>query len=226
MAKSTRLASAVQKENRPLSTMSRLTAIDLESHCPEARDIIHTLGHPPGGPSTFIRTLAHSPAALEVYLGASCALADGHLSPQRRAMIGLAVAEINGSPYGIAMHHASAVAAGLSADDIVNARYGRADDVATHAMLRFVVAVVLQRGEVSDGDFQALRRAGFDDGSVAEIVANIALCTFADLFNNVARTTIDYPAPKYDTAARFAPPVPFPPAVPSMAGANKKTKVS
>lgn len=225
-AEPTPLAPAVHKESRSSSAMSRLTAVDLEANCPEARDIIHTLGHPPGETSNFIRVLAQSPAALEVYLASSCALADGRLSPQRRAMIGLAVAEINGSTYGIAMHHAAAVAAGLSADDIVNARYGRANDVATHAMLRFVVAVVLQRGDVSDGDFQALRRAGFDDACMAEIVANIATCTFADLFNNMARTTIDYPAPGNGSAARFTAPIPFPPAVPTTPGANKKTKVS
>lgn len=206
--------------------MSRLQPADLQNSCPEARDIINTLGHPPRESCNFIHLLAQSPAGLEMYLASTCALGDGRLSAERRALIGLAVSEINGSAYGIAMHHAAAVAAGVAPGDITNARYGRADDAATHAMLRFVVAVALQRGDVSDGDLQALRRAGFGDGDVAEIVANVALCTFGDLFNNVARTTVDYPAPAVGVAARFSVPVPFPPAVPAAASACKKTKAS
>ncbi len=206
--------------------MSRLQPADLQSNCPEARDIIKTLGHPPRESCNFIHLLAQSPAGLEMYLASACALADGGLSAERRAMIGLAVSEIHGSAYGIAMHHAQAVAAGVAPGDITNARYGRADDPATHAMLRFVIAVVLQRGDVSDGDLQALRRAGFSDGAVAEIVANVAHCTFGDLFNNVARTTVDYPAPTGDAAASASVPVPFPPAVPATSGASKKVKVS
>ena len=60
-------------------------------------------------------------------------------------------------------------------------------------MLRFTQAVVLQRGEISDDDFQALRKAGFTDAQIVEIVANIALNIFSNYFNSVAKTEVDFP---------------------------------
>jgi hypothetical protein len=60
-------------------------------------------------------------------------------------------------------------------------------------MLRFTQAVVLQRGEVSDDDFQALRKAGFTDAQIVEIVANIALNIFSNYFNSVAKTEVEFP---------------------------------
>ena len=60
-------------------------------------------------------------------------------------------------------------------------------------MLRFAQAVALQRGELSDADFQSLRQAGFSDSLITEIISNIALNIFTNYFNSVARTDIDFP---------------------------------
>ena len=60
-------------------------------------------------------------------------------------------------------------------------------------MLRFAQAVALQRGELSDADFQSLRQAGFTDGLITEIISHIALNIFTNYFNSVARTDIDFP---------------------------------
>src|SRR6266581_1325183 len=62
-----------------------------------------------------------------------------------------------------------------------------AADTKAETRLRFTQAVVLQRGEISDDDFQALRKAGFADGQIIEIVANIALNIFCNYFNSVAK---------------------------------------
>jgi alkylhydroperoxidase family enzyme len=61
-------------------------------------------------------------------------------------------------------------------------------------MLRFTQSVVLQRGDVSDEDLGALRKAGFSEGEMIEIVANIALNIFANYLNILARTGPDCPA--------------------------------
>jgi hypothetical protein len=60
-------------------------------------------------------------------------------------------------------------------------------------MLRFTQAVVLQRGEISEDDFQAMVKAGFTNEQIVEIVANIALNIFSNYFNRVAKTEVDFP---------------------------------
>ena len=48
---------------------------------------------------------------------------------------------------------------------------------------------------------ERLRRAGYNDGEVGEIVANVALNLFTNSFNHVAATELDFPAAP-DLAAR------------------------
>jgi uncharacterized peroxidase-related enzyme len=144
----------------------------------------------------FLHLLANSPAATDSYLACQGALAGGQLTPRQRELLALAVAEINGSKYCLAVHGALARKAGLTAQDIQFARKATAADPQEDAMLRFTQAVTLQRGDVSEADFQALKRARFTDGQVAEIVANIALNIFTNYFNVLARTELDFPALK------------------------------
>src|SRR5204863_4939537 len=77
--------------------------------------------------------------------------------------------------------------------DMLLARKAAAADAKAQTMLRFTQAVVLQRGEISDDDFHALRKAGFTDEQIVEIVANIALNIFSNYFNSVAKTEVDFP---------------------------------
>jgi alkylhydroperoxidase family enzyme len=71
-------------------------------------------------------------------------------------------------------------------------------------MLRFAQSVALQRGELSDADFQSLRQAGFTDALIAEIISHVALNIFTNYFNSIARTDIDFPLlkPGADAPAR------------------------
>jgi alkylhydroperoxidase family enzyme len=46
---------------------------------------------------------------------------------------------------------------------------------------------------VTDRDLAAVRAAGFDDGAIAEVVAQVALNIFTNYFNHVAGTDIDFP---------------------------------
>ncbi len=49
------------------------------------------------------------------------------------------------------------------------------------------------RGNVSDDVLERVRKAGFDDGEIAELVAHVALNVLTDYFNRVAQPEIDFP---------------------------------
>ena len=83
--------------------------------------------------------------------------------------------------------------AGLSESDLLDARHGTATDEKINAALVFARKIVQDRGHVSDEDLEEVRRAGYTDGEIAEIVANVALSTFTNYFNQVADTEIDFP---------------------------------
>lgn len=151
------------------------------------------VAHPLPQDCNFIQLLANSPAVTEAYLSYESALAHGQLAPKQREMIALAIAEINGSKYGLSAHYEAAKRAGLTDEEIRQARKASSPDLRHAAMLRFTRAVALQRGEVNDADFNPLRQAGFTDAEITEIVANIALNIFTNYFNSMARTVVDFP---------------------------------
>src|SRR6266446_9211402 len=141
----------------------------------------------------FLQVMANSPASLRAYLRADAALVRGQLTPRQREQVALAVAEINGSSYSLSAHYDNGKSLGLTHQEMQLARNATAADTKAETMLRFTQAVVLQRGEISDEDFQALRKAGFPDAQIVEIVANIALNIFSNYFNSVAKTEVDFP---------------------------------
>jgi AhpD family alkylhydroperoxidase len=141
----------------------------------------------------MMKTMAESPAVLEAYLSFSGALAGGILNARLREQIALISAEINGCGYCASAHTAIGKMVGLGEDAILAARNGNAADAKDDAALKFASAVIVHRGEISDADLQAVKDAGFSDGEIGEIVANVALNIFTNYFNEIARTDIDFP---------------------------------
>jgi alkylhydroperoxidase family enzyme len=59
--------------------------------------------------------------------------------------------------------------------------------------VRFAAKVVRERGHVSEGDVRAVKLAGYDDAQVIEVVLHVALNTWTNYINVVAKTDIDFP---------------------------------
>ena len=144
-------------------------------------------------PNLF-RVVANSPAALEGYLGLSGALDKGALPAPTRERIALAVAEINGCNYCLSAHtYLGKNLAKLDDAEIAANRNGASNDPKADAAVRFAVKVVRERGHVSDADLRAVKTAGYDDAQVIEIVLHVALNTWTNYVNEVAKTEIDFP---------------------------------
>jgi uncharacterized peroxidase-related enzyme len=139
----------------------------------------------------FLRILAKSPASARAYARVEETLAKGRLSRREREQIALAVAEINGANYCLSAHAAAGRSAGLTEAEVLSARRAAAADAKGDQMLRFTQSLVLQRGEISDADLGALRQAGFSDGEIIEIVANIAQNIFANYLTLLSKTKAD-----------------------------------
>lgn len=142
----------------------------------------------------MMRTMATAPAALDGYLQLSGALGAGALTAKTRELIALTVGQQNTCDYCLAAHTAIGGMVGLTKDQARDARLATSSDPKTAALLRFAAQLVEDRGRVSDADLAAVRAAGWDDGAIAEVVANVALNIFTNYFNHVAGTEVDFPA--------------------------------
>lgn len=152
-------------------------------------------------PNLF-RTIAHSPAALEGYLGLNGALAKGSLDAATRERIALAVAEFNGCNYCLAAHtYIGKNLAKLSDSEIEANRRGRSSDAKADAAVIFAVKAVSTRGHISEADLSAVRAAGLLEADIIEIIAHVALNTLTNFVNEVAGTDVDFPAARALKAA-------------------------
>jgi uncharacterized peroxidase-related enzyme len=138
--------------------------------------------------------MANSPAILKGYLDFSNALSKGNLSPKFREQVALAVSEVNDCQYCLAAHSAIGRSVGLSEEAIGDSRRGESPDTKEATALAFTRKVVLDRGWVTDEDVAKLRKVGFTEGDIVELIANISLTLFTNYFNHVAQTEVDFPA--------------------------------
>lgn len=160
-----------------------------------AQPLLQAVQQQIGSVPNLFRLVANSPAALEGYLGLSAALGKGALSAATGERIALAVAEINGCGYCLAAHsYLGQHVAKLNAAEISANRRGRSNDAQADAAVRFAAHVVQQRGHVSAEDVQSVKDAGYSDAQVIEIVLHVALNTWTNYINEVARTVLDFPA--------------------------------
>lgn len=175
--------------------MSRIhTPSSIDTAPAASRPMLEAVNKQLGSVPNLFRIVANSPAALEGYLGLSGALAKGTLPAPTRERIALAVAQFNGCSYCLSAHsYLGKNLAKLSDAEILANRHGSSLDPKADAAVRFAVKVVRERGHVADADVQAVRMAGYDDAQIVEIVQHVALNTWTNYVNEVAKTEVDFP---------------------------------
>ncbi len=174
--------------------MARLKAIDPNQATGQAKQLLDAVNEKYGMVPNLARTLANSPAALQGYLALGEALDGAALSAKLREQIALTVSQANGCDYCVAAHCAIGKSVGLSDSELTDARQSSSPDSKVDAVLNLARRLVEDRGWVTDEDLDRVRRAGYGDGEIAEIVAIVAWKTFANYFNHVAGTDVDFPA--------------------------------
>jgi uncharacterized peroxidase-related enzyme len=173
--------------------MSRLPAIQTEAASGKSKELLQAVQAKLKITPNMTRVMANSAAVLEGYLGLSGALAGGSLPAKLREQIALEVGEQNACEYCVSAHTAIGKMVGLIESEIEAAREAQSSSAKNAAALAFARQVVAKKGRVSDAEFDAVRKAGFSDGEIAEIVAHVALNLFTNYFNTATEVEVDFP---------------------------------
>jgi uncharacterized peroxidase-related enzyme len=161
---------------------------------PASQSLLEAVKKQFGVVPNLFRLVSNSPAALEGYLDLLGALNKGKLPASTRERIALAVAEINGCDYCLSAHtYLGKNLAKLDDTEIAANRSGASTDSKADAGVCFAAKVARKRGHVGEDDVRAVKTAGYDDGQVIEIVLHVALNTWTNYINEVAKTEIDFP---------------------------------
>jgi uncharacterized peroxidase-related enzyme len=173
--------------------MQRISSIEPANATGRGKDLLDEVQAKLGRTPNLTRALATAPAALDAYLQFGAALGKGSLDAKFREQIALTVAQANFCEYCLSAHSANGQSLGLRPEEIRASRQARALDRKRNAGLQFAQTLVLKRGDVSDQALADAKAAGFTEGEITEIVANVALNHFTNFFNLVARTEFDFP---------------------------------
>ena len=173
--------------------MQSIQSVNPQTAQGRAKELLDAVKAKLGIVPNMTRSMAVSPSVLEAYLGFSGALAHGVLPARVREQLALDVGEANHCHYCVSAHSALGERAGLTDQDVLDSRRGASADPKADVLLRFARTLVEKRGLVEDADLAAVRKAGYGDAEIAEVVAHVALNIFTNYFNNVAGTTIDFP---------------------------------
>lgn len=173
--------------------MSRFPLVSEHEASYAQRDVLGTVRGRMGRVPNMMLALLNSPTAARAYLRFSGAVEEGALSPRLRTLIALAIAQQNLCDYSLALQTHLGRQDGLPAADMIEARRGRSSDPREAAALRLALSLRAHNGQVADDELEAARAAGLDHAAIIEVLTHVALNTFANAFNRLAATSIDYP---------------------------------
>ena len=175
------------------SSTQRIKAIDRATDRGKAKELLDAVEKKYGAVPNSFRTMAIAPAGLKGFLDLSAILEGGVLPFEIRYQIALTVSEINGCPYCLSAFTAIGKSNGMQDETLAACRLAGSTDPKIDAMLKFAASIVRARGSVTNEDFQKVKSAGCSDEQIQEIVANVALFTFANYINLVIGTEVDFP---------------------------------
>ena len=178
--------------------MSRLTTPALDDAPEASKPILDAVKTQLGVVPNMFRLFSNSPAVLKGFTSLSGALTKS-LDVKTRERIALAVAQVYGCSYCLSAHtYLGLNLAKISPEEIALNRKGSSSDPKADAAVHFAAKVAERRGHVSDEDLVAVRKAGYSDAQVLEIVALVVENVFTNFVNEVAKTDIDFPVVQAD----------------------------
>jgi AhpD family alkylhydroperoxidase len=139
----------------------------------------------------FLGVLAGSPAALRGYARFRSELRHGSLTPPTLERIALAVAEYYRSQPGLAIHTRTARQAGVGIDEVAAARDWESADPREATLLRYLRALIEQRGHAPMHLHEEAREAGWSDEQLLEAIAYASLEALTAIVNVAGEVPVD-----------------------------------
>ena len=156
------------------------------------QDVFDKLQNALGMVPNLYAVMAYSDTALENYL----ALQNGKtsLTKKEKEAINLVVSQVNNCRYCQSAHTLLGKLNGFNDEQIIEIRRGEASfDLKLNALLRFVKEATVNKGRVSDTTINNFFNAGYDRGSIIDVIIAIADKVVMNYIHNLTQIPIDFP---------------------------------
>lgn len=181
--------------------MSRINVVTPENANAEQKALFDAIHSQLGMVPNFLKVFANSPAALRAFLGLHGIAGEGSLEAQTRERIALALAQQNACQYCVSAHIAIGRKAGLDGAEIAANRAGTSQDTKAAAAVKFARALAEHSGEVTTAEILEVRKAGYGDAQIVEIITHVGLNILSNIVGKASRVEIDFPKVELKPAA-------------------------
>ncbi|UOO91816.1 carboxymuconolactone decarboxylase family protein [Vitreoscilla stercoraria] len=175
--------------------MSRLTINTVATAPSDAQARVEAVEKANGFIPNLIGVLSNAPTALEMYQEVGKINARTSLSAAEIEVVQITAARINECGFCVAGHTKISTLKKLFAEEVLTAIRAVEDFAAQepklNALARYTVAVMQNKGAVSDAELAAFFAAGYNQQQAVEVVLGVALATLCNYTNNLAQTEIN-----------------------------------
>lgn len=175
--------------------MARLTVHSVETAPEAAKARVETALKNNGFLPNLIGVLANSPEALAFYQEVGKLNGTTTLTAGEREVVQIIAAKVNECGFCVAGHTKLATLKKLLSADAIQASRQvdptAFEDAKLSALAQFTIAVMQNKGAVSDAELQAFFDAGYTQQQSVEVVLGVALATLCNYTNNLAKTDIN-----------------------------------
>ena len=177
--------------------MPRIPVHTVDSAPEASRDALKGLEAKYGKVLNIHGEMAHSPAVLLAYVAIQDVLSEhSTFDAKTREAIALAVGNEDGCDYCQAAHTGGGRAAGLTDDEMLAVRRGKADDPKLDALMALAREFTADVGNTSDQAWQSALAAGWSEEQLTELTTHVTLNLMTNYFNHHVHTELDMrPAP-------------------------------
>ncbi len=156
-----------------------------------------------GGVINLFKVAGNAPNLLSGILAMNKALAtDISISGKQVEQVAMLVSALNRCDYCVNVHMQVSKGQGLSEAEMLDAMAGLASDPVDQALLDYANEVVRNRGLVSDATMARVRKAGFSDRALLEVIGVIGVYTTLQYVRHVGHPEQDFPAVRAFDAAK------------------------
>ena len=143
-------------------------------------------------------TIAYSDNGLSRYLDFQGGKTS--LSNKEKEAVNLIISEVNGCKYCQSAHTVIGKMNGFSEQDTLDLRSGESKNPKLNALVKLTKEISEKKGRVSDATLEAFYAAGYNKGSLVDVILQISDKIAMNYLHNLTQIPIDFPlAPPLET---------------------------
>jgi len=173
--------------------MSKFTVPSRDEVSPANQALFDKLQKTIGSVPSLYATFGYSEHGLGTYLALNGAKTT--IAGKAREIVNLVVSQVNECDYCLAAHTAIGKMSGLTEDQIMEARHGRATyDAKLDALAVFTRSLVQNRGKVDSEALDAFFSVGWTKENMVDVIVAVGDKTITNYLHSVTKIPVDFPA--------------------------------